>query len=236
MTIKITTNCLICKLELVYSNETKEKLNCHFCGRKVNTNVKCKSGHYVCDYCHSLPANQIIIDYCTVSMKTDPIEMAEDLFADTRINMHGPEHHFLVPAVLLTSFYNTRNEFEVKFSKLMEAQKRAIKIIGGFCGYYGACGAAIGSGIFLSIITDTTPMSKESWSLSNLSTSESLRKIALSGGPRCCKRDSYIAICSSVEFIKRELDTNLPLKENICCEYHKLNINCLGKKCQFFGN
>jgi hypothetical protein len=34
--------------------------------------------------------------------------MALNLMKNPQIKMHGPEHHFLVPAVLLAAYYNTQ--------------------------------------------------------------------------------------------------------------------------------
>ena len=36
--------------------------------------------------------------------------MAIEIMKSPMINMHGPEHHFLVPAVLITSYYNIKDE------------------------------------------------------------------------------------------------------------------------------
>ncbi|VUT25840.1 MAG: hypothetical protein MOIL_01256 [Candidatus Methanolliviera sp. GoM_oil] len=66
------------------------------------------------------------------------------------------------------------------------------KNLGGFCGYHGDCGAAVGTGIFISLITDATPLSKHEWKLSNLMTAKSLLSIANHGGPRMLQ-EKYIS-------------------------------------------
>ena len=75
--------------------------------------------------------------------------------------MHGPEHHFLIPAVLLSAFYNVSGEPGEKEKKIKQARKRAENVLGGFCGFYGDCGAAVGTGIFVSVITGATPLSQK---------------------------------------------------------------------------
>ena len=48
--------------------------------------------------------------------------------------MHCPPHHFLVPAVLLTACAAKEGRTEENLSgMLMEAEKRAKKVLGGFC-------------------------------------------------------------------------------------------------------
>lgn len=67
--------------------------------------------------------------------------------------MHCPQHHFLFPAVLLTACAREDGQSEEKLSKMLnEAEKRAKKVLGGFCGYYGNCGAGEGWGSFSAFI------------------------------------------------------------------------------------
>jgi len=49
-------------------------------------------------------------------------------------------------------------------------KKRAEKVLGGFCGLYGGCTAAVGTGIFVSLVTNATPLSEGEWKLTNLTT------------------------------------------------------------------
>jgi hypothetical protein len=106
--------------------------------------------------------------------------------------------------------------------------------LGGFCGFYGACGAGVGTGIFLSLILKTTPLSGLEWQLCNQITSDSLRVIAESGGPRCCKRDSFLALQTAVVFLKEKLDIILPMREVIQCEFSDKNKECLKTACTYY--
>ena len=45
----------------------------------------------------------------------------------------------------------------------------------------------------MSILTETTPYSESSWGITNMITAKSLMRMAEIGGPRCCKRNSFIA-------------------------------------------
>ena len=156
------TGCCICGNELAYSNEN-ENLICYYCGQAFDANVKCENGHYVCDPCHSSSANEIIERFCITSRSEDPVELAMDIMKHPSVKMHGPEHHFMVPTVLLAAYYNKKRQFEEKEKKIRQARIRAEKILGGFCGTHGICGEAIGTGIFISLVTDATPLSKQEW-------------------------------------------------------------------------
>lgn len=225
-------DCLICGGKLIYK-EDYEMMTCYICGKTYDSNVECINGHYVCDTCHSLPANDFIERYCIKDESVDPLNLAISLMDRPFIKMHGPEHHFLVPAVLLTSYYNIKKDADRKMNKIKIARKRAEKVSGGFCGYYGDCGSAVGTGIFISLITDATPLSRIEWRLSNLMTAKSLYSIANAGGPRCCKRSTYLAIIEAADFLKKYFDVFIPLNRDINCHFSPLNRECLKEDCIF---
>ena len=45
----------------------------------------------------------------------------------------------------------------------------------------------------------STPLAQEPWGLSNQMTARALDSIGKTGGPRCCKRDSWLAVQAAVE-------------------------------------
>lgn len=226
--------CSVCGQELVYAQEFTGK-KCSLCGSTGMGNVECPDGHYVCDDCHRSSANERIEKFCLQENSTDPMKMAVRLMGYPWIKMHGPEHHYLVPAVLITSYYNLLNDAVTKRSKLAEARKRSEIVPGGYCGTHGACGAAVGAGIFVSIILGSTPLSKDEWSVGNRLTGEALLGIALHGGPRCCKRDSFIVIRKAVEFVREELKLSMPASE-ITCQFYSRNRQCRFDDCLFYPN
>ena len=132
-------DCLICSTELIYRTSTGT-FNCSLCGRLFESEVCCQQGHFVCDACHASSANDLIEMICAQSQALNPVELAIDLMRSPAIKMHGPEHHYLVPAVLLTVYYNKTNQNDEKERKLRVARQRAENVLGGFCGFYGACG------------------------------------------------------------------------------------------------
>lgn len=226
-------NCLVCGAELKYEDKYTET-RCHFCQEEFRSNVLCLNGHFVCDKCHSSLANEVISQFCIDSESKDPIELAVSLMKRPEVAMHGPEHHFLVPAVLLASYYNLRSEPDIKERKIKNAQRRASNVLGGFCGFYGACGAAVGTGIFISLITEANPLSIDEWKVSNLMTARSLLAVANVGGPRCCKRTSFLSIIEASNFLREYFDINLPVNNDIKCIFSSLNKECLKDNCPFY--
>jgi hypothetical protein len=233
MTELYKSNCLVCGEELVYIDQS-QKMECFYCGQFHDSNASCGAGHFICDTCHSLPSTELIKQFCINTELLDPIEMAKILMRDERIKMHGPEHHFLVPAVLLAAYFNTIGKKEAKSEKIEQARKRAQNVLGGFCGFYGTCGAAVGTGMFISLVTGATPLSKDEWMLSNLMTSRSLKQIAELGGPRCCKRDTFLAINAAVFFLVENMNVQIKSKQKIVCEFSQFNQECKETDCPFY--
>jgi hypothetical protein len=229
------TGCLICGKELVFY-ESATSAGCFYCGSVHETNAICVEHHYICDACHSASADDLIENYCIRTDSLDPIETATRLMKIPSVKMHGPEHHFLVPAVLLACYSScTSIPLEKRTQQIRQARKRAEGVKGGFCGFYGACGAAIGTGIFMSLITESTPHSGAEWRLCNLVTAEGLAKIAEYQGPRCCKRNSYLAILSAVAFLAREFAVKIPFDGPPTCTFTALNKDCHRRECPFFA-
>ncbi len=228
------SGCVVCGAELVYAAQDKD-LICFYCGASGRTSVACAGGHYVCDSCHSGSANDLIERFCSATDSVLPVSLAITLMKDRRLKMHGPEHHFLVPAVLIAAYCNaTHRPCDEKAGLIAKARSRSADVKGGSCGFNGNCGAAVGTGIFVSLFTGATPLSRSEWRLANLMTSESLRAIAELGGPRCCKRDVFLALREAAAFLNTELGIALSAEEPVACEFSALNRECLKESCPFF--
>jgi hypothetical protein len=84
-------------------------------------------------------------------------------------------------------------------------------------------------------MTGATPLSKSEWRLSNLMTAKSLYTIANAGGPRCCKRNSLLALEEAVQFLKDhfgvEIDSTI---RKLKCQFHPLNKECRKEECRFY--
>lgn len=145
--------------------------------------------------------------------------------------MHGPEHHIMVGAALLTAYKNAGGSIPLE-KALAEIISRGKKVPGGACGFWGACGAAISSGMFVSIISGSTPLKEKPWGFSNLMTAKALQAIGNIGGPRCCKRNSYLAILAATQFAKENFGIEMQ-PGSIICAHSAKNNQCIGSRCPF---
>ncbi len=221
--------CLICGLPLKYT-ETEREMECAVCHKKELSAACCEGGHYVCSECHMAGVDRVL-GLCLKETSKNPYVILEKLMALDFCHMHGPEHHILVGSALITAYKNAGGEVDLP-KALGEMQARGKKVPGGVCGFWGACGAAVSSGIFVSIVTGSTPLAEEEWGLSNLMTSQSLYAIGKIGGPRCCKRNGFLAVTEGVKFAKEHLGVAMELSE-IHCVHSQKNNQCIGKRCPF---
>ncbi len=222
--------CLICKAPLEYL-ETDVTMECAVCHKKENTKARCINHHFVCDECHTAGINDIFL-ICLNEKSTNPVRILEKMMQLPSCHMHGPEHHIMVGSALITAYKNAGGEVELK-SALSEIQTRGKQVPGGACGFWGACGAGISTGIFMSVALKSTPLSREAWGISNQMTSRALDAIGKNGGPRCCKRDSYLAITEAVKLTEEKLGIKMEIND-IACSYSHMNNQCIKEKCPFY--
>ncbi|MFW9999318.1 MAG: DUF5714 domain-containing protein [Candidatus Hodarchaeota archaeon] len=235
---KKSDKCEICGNSLIYATKPQDyrDLICEYCGNIFHSNIYCEDGHYICDRCHSKGPLDIIERVYEETKIKDPFELADLIMKHPNFKKYGPEHHILTPAVILTALKNNNikkpNGSEITLFDIKESIRRASKIPGGWCGFYGSCGAGIGSGITISIFTGATPSTDYPRTLANQITSRSLNKIA-DNLEHCCKRSVRLSIIETLKFLKEkfkvELDYNFKK-----CSFSKINDKCVKNKCPIF--
>ena len=222
--------CLICRQPLEYLEEDV-LMECAVCHKKESSKTRCIQGHYVCSECHTQGMDSII-GLCLHEHSKNPIKIIDKMMAMPFCHMHGPEHHVMVGAALLTAYHNAGGKVEL-WKALPEMYHRGKEVPGGACGFWGACGAGISTGMYLSIVTESTPLAEKEWGLSNQMTARALQKIGEAGGPRCCKRDSYLSIIEAVRFTEEKLGVHMEIKEFSCTRSDRNN-QCIQKACPFY--
>lgn len=225
----MSEECVICGAPLEYL-QGEELMECALCHKKEQSNTRCTAGHYVCNECHTKGIDAIV-GTCLASKSKDPVVILESMMGQDFCHMHGPEHHIMVGAALLTAYHNAGGELDLRRA-LLDMLTRGKKVPGGTCGYWGACGAAISAGMFVAIVTGSTPLSAEPWGLANSMTAQALTRIGAVGGPRCCKRNSYLAIEAAIDFAREHLGAELETHE-IVCGHIPRNNQCIGKRCPY---
>lgn len=177
-----TEECLICGAPLEYLTQD-ETMECAVCHKQEASKTRCVNGHYVCSDCHTQGMDRIF-GLCLSETSDDPVAILRRMMDLPFCHMHGPEHHVMVGAALLTAYKNAGGVLDLE-QALREMYSRGKAVPGGACGFWGACGAGISAGQFLAIATESTPLAREPWGLSNQMTARALDNIGKVGGPRC---------------------------------------------------
>ena len=224
-------NCVICGKPLIYFEEEK-LLECRLCHQEKPANAACEDGHFICDDCHA-GGGAAIRDYLLHSNEKDPVALFLHVCGLEEVHLHGPEHHSIVPCVLLTSYHNCGGKLDLERA-LAEAWKRGQKMAGGACGFLGVCGAAAGAGIFASIISGASPLTPNEWAIPQRLTARCLQTITEIGGPRCCKRTGRLAIESAAAFSKEGFGVEMPVSRP-GCGFSMWNAECIRGRCPFYA-
>ncbi|MDR2360396.1 MAG: DUF5714 domain-containing protein [Oscillospiraceae bacterium] len=219
--------CLICGAPLRY-HKSSRRMRCSLCGTVRETEVACARGHFVCDACHSGGAVSVARELSMRSVSSDPWEIALSIMRVPSVQTHGPEHHSIVGFALAAAYCNAEDKREDLPVLLDIIEKRSNRIPGGVCGYWGACGAAVGAGVFLSAILGATPL--RGGKLCNMLTAECLIAIAEVSDIRCCKRNLGIALRETVAFLRERGIAELS-QPQIVCEFSARNRECIGSAC-----
>ena len=184
----------------------------------------------MCNECHTRGIDSIF-GVCYEETSKNPLEIIQKMMRLPFCHMHGPEHHIMVGAALLTAYKNAGGRIDLG-SALTEMKNRGQSVPGGACGFWGACGAGISSGMFISIISGSTPLTTAPFGLANQMTAKSLNAIGSVGGPRCCKRDSFLSILAAVDFVKEHFGIEME-KTDMVCGFSAQNNQCIGQRCPF---
>lgn len=165
-----------------------------------------------------------------------PLELLETLMDRPGVPMHDPIHHYIMPATLLCLAARSAGKSREELAKnLAEAEERARKLLPGFCGWWGACGSAVGCGVFASVWMGVSPKKEANWAQINAFTAKCLQNVASVNGPRCCKRTSYLALQAAIQAAKELFGLNLGEAPEPSCTWSHFNRECKKDACPFYA-
>ncbi len=174
-----------------------------------------------------------IIEACLNEKSKSPVEIFCRIAKKEFVRIHGPEHHVLDGAALLTAFFNAGGTIDLEHS-LKELMKRGMQMPGAICGMWGVCGAVSSMGAALSIIDGTGPLSTDGlWGKHMEFTSKALYSLSQTGGPRCCKRDAFLSFQEAINYINENYDVELENRK-IECSFSEKNEQCIKERCPFY--
>ena len=162
----------------------------------------------------------------------DPTQIFKHIAAKEYISIHGPEHHVLDGACLLTAYRNAGGKIDLD-EALQKMMAEGLRMPGAMCGLWGVCGAVASIGAALSIIDGTGPLTTDgTWGKHMQPVSKAIGELGEINGPRCCKRDAMIALKNGIEYINQHYGVHLAYTQENCI-YSGQNAQCIGQRCPF---
>lgn len=222
------SGCMVCAAELVYANEAVEK-SCYFCGSRQNTNSECCNGHFICDSCHQQEGIRVIRHICLNTKEKDMIALLSTIRSHPSVPMHGPEHHGMVPGVILAAFRNSGGD--ISRQTIGAGIDRGSNVPGGACGFWGSCGAAIGAGIAAALILDATPLTPNPRQQAQEFTARILSSISEITGGRCCQRETWLALSQTARLSAEFFSIRMHADSTLHCDQYQQNRECIRKQC-----
>jgi hypothetical protein len=189
----------------------------------------CEQGHFVCDRCHTGGALELIEHLCLHTTLADPAQLLQEIRRHPSIPLHGPEHHSLVPGVLVACLRNAG--YHATPEQLHAAIRRGATIPGGSCGFVGVCGAAAGVGAAFGVLLKATPLKAASRQKVQQIVQLVLADIAGYEAARCCQRDSWLALRRGMLLAGQLFGLDLQEVHPFACTQTDLNKECLGPAC-----
>lgn len=226
--VKMRFLCPICGQEL---REAHAWLACSFCGILEEGEWGCPNGHSQCEGCRLAEPAEIIERVCAQSQESDPVQIADLLMSHPSFHAYGPEHHLLVAPVLLAALRNIGRPINAE--KIEMALRRLADIPVAVCASRGDCGAAVGVGCALSLVTGATIHSGRERSLALRGTAHALERLADLGGSRCCKQSVYASIEEGCRLFREELGLELP-SHTIQCRFAAKSPECRKDRCVYY--
>jgi hypothetical protein len=223
-------NCSLCDQPILLQSDRSV---CSYCGLAENGDHTCIRGHYTCQACRSAVPSELVARVCRESAETDPFALARLVSSHPHFNHMGPQYH-VVPGPVLATVLANMGRIADKKTALAEAIERSRAVPELSCAQRGMCGAAVGAGVAVSILTGATPLSARERSQTLEATARALTLISRQSGPRCCRQSMYATLDAAVDFLKNELGIDIPSATKQC-PHATRTPECKQKACPYYG-
>ena len=220
--------CMVCGALLGY-REIESPAQCHYCQATLPANALCEQGHFVCDACHTADGLAVIEHLCRTTRETDLIALLDEIRRHPAIPCHGPEHHVLVPAIILTAYRSLGGE--VTPEMFHSAWARGKSVSGGACAFWGVCGAATGVGIAFSVLLKANPVKPKERRQVLATVQAVLGELSSQEAARCCQRDCYLALRQAAQLSRSLLPIPLKAEAPLACRQIGEHHDCLQSDC-----
>jgi hypothetical protein len=224
--------CVVCGKEL---HETAGQiLQCTYCGRGEKSDFSCEPSHYVCEPCRTATAADVVRRTCANHRSGDYLSLANLLMRHPAVPAYGPEHHLVVPAVLLTVAHVSGHAGSLD-SMLNQSARRVARFTLGSCASTGVCGAAAGVPIAVSLLIEADYTKATERATVLRASSSAVAAIASLPGSRCCKASVYSSLNVGITFLRQDMGLKVSPALSPICQFSEVVDGCYRDLCPFFG-
>ncbi len=142
---------------------------------------------------------------------------------------NGPEHHALVPAIILATYRNRGGEVDAE--TIRRGIQRGRQVPGGTCGFFGVCGAAAGVGAAFALILGAHPLAARERQAVMQAGQTVMREMASLQAARCCQREIWTALRVAADLSQEHLPILLLADAPLVCQQMDRNAACAGAAC-----
>jgi len=222
---------MVCGADLRYT-KAPEPRECSYCGETFSADGACEAGHYVCDACHGREGLEVVRRVCLASDETDMVALLRRIRSHEAIPIHGPEHHAMVPGIILATYRNLGGQ--VTDDVILAGIERGAAVPGGQCGFMGVCGAAAGVGIAFGLLNGSGPLEASARQQLHKVVAQVLGRIGEHEAARCCQRDAWIALREAAVLSRGLLAIPLRADAELQCGQMAGNKECIKGACPLF--
>jgi len=228
---KYSKDCMVCGAKLLYSpSDTLKK--CFYCSKEVYSSSECENGHFVCDSCHGDDAFLFVRQLLMNTDEKDMISLFNKIRQHPLFNLHGPEHHYTIPGVIVAVYRNMGGKAGEK--EIETALQRGKTIPGGVCAFWGGCGAALGVGAGFGVILESNPLKGKERQMVQQVVGEIINEISKFKAPRCCQRESWTSFAMASSLSEKYLGIKLYADGDMKCTQYHNNTECIKGACPFY--
>ncbi len=209
--------------------ESGDGNDCIYCARPAYRGRFCQQGHAICESCDLAEPHELVRVAALASVDRETIPLMNRIRNHHRFPLCGPEHHPLIPAIILAVARNIG--LGVSSADIEVGIERGRAIPGASCSYWGVDGAAVGAGAAFAVLLDSDPYHGKARTQVQRVVEKVMSRIIAYESPRCCMRECWTALRVVDEISADILGEKIPAGDDAGCKHTGKVRECTGRAC-----
>ena len=233
---KCDIGCLLCD-QNINDIDTAFLVPCSICGTPTTILRPLQTPPYMCETCEEHETYTFVTDALLGNAALDPVTIMLDIVHERAVNICSNNFLYLTCGALLSSYLKTSNSTNLP-RMLTLAKERIFALPRSACSLWSSYGIAQAAAIFGTLIAPHHENKSDPHSVSQHIVLKGLTSIATSyyrhGGPRCCRRNAFVILLSTITFLRKHFDYPMAYPTNITCSFSNTSRSCGQPQCAFY--